>query len=371
MNEQEIYYTMALTRIGFFNIANALMLYQEVGGGLAVYEHRHDIKDIIPDCSPRLVEALKDWDEPLRRSAVEMEFIVKHQIKALPFNAPDYPQRLRECADAPLILYYKGTADLNQKYIVNMVGTRKCTAYGADLIRQFVRRLRDLCPQVLIVSGLAYGVDVHAHRNALENGYETVGVLAHGLDQLYPHHHRATAIEMVKHGGLLTEFMSQTNADKGNFVRRNRIVAGISDACIVVESAVKGGGLITAGISRSYDRDVFAFPGMVGAPYSEGCNELIRDNGAALITSADDFAKAMGWQTTEDAPQTVERQLFPDLTPEEQSIVAVLQKTNDLQLNMISVQANLPISQVTAQLFTLEMKGVVKALAGGTYHLLT
>ena len=204
----------------------------------------------------------------------------------------------------------------------------------------------------------------------MENGYETVGVLAHGLDQLYPHHHRDTAAEMVKQGGLLTEFMTQTNADKGNFVRRNRIVAGMSDACILVESAAKGGGLITTGIAHSYDRDVFAFPGAVGAPYSEGCNQLIRDNGAALITSADDFVKAMGWQTTEEKPEAVERQLFPDLTPEEQSIVDVLQKTNDLQLNIISVQTNLPIHQVTAQLFSLEMKGVVRPLAGGMYHLM-
>lgn len=371
MNEQEIFYTIALTRIGFFNIAQALMLYQEAGGGQAVYEHRNDIQDIVPDCSPRLVEALRNWEDPLKRAAVEMEFITKHQIQALTYHAPAYPQRLKECADAPVILYYKGNADLNQKYVVNIVGTRHCTTYGADLIQRFVSRLRQLSPQVLIVSGLAYGVDINAHRQALENGYETVGVLAHGLDQLYPHHHRDTAAEMVKHGGLLTEFMTQTNADKGNFVRRNRIVAGMSDACILVESAAKGGGLITAGIARSYDRDVFAFPGAVGAPYSEGCNQLIRDNGAALITSADDFVKAMGWQTTEEKPEAVELQLFPDLTPEEQSIVDVLQKTNDLQLNIISVQTNLPIHQVTAQLFSLEMKGVVRPLAGGMYHLLS
>ena len=370
MREQEVFYTMALTRISFFNITQALTIYKEAGGGEAVYTHRNDIRDIVPDCAPRLVEALRDWDEPLRRAAAEMEFVGKHGIKALTFNDPDYPQRLKECADAPVILYYKGTADLNQQYVVNIVGTRQCTAYGADLIRHFVRRLRDLCPQVLVVSGLAYGVDIQAHRQALENGYETVGVLAHGLDQLYPHHHRTTAAEMVKHGGLLTEFMTQTNADKANFVRRNRIVAGMSDACVLVESATKGGGLITADISRSYDRDVFAFPGAVGAPYSEGCNHLIRDNGATLITSADDFVKAMGWKTEEERSQTIERQLFPDLTPEEQQIVDVLQKTNDLQLNMIAVQTNIAIGQVTALLFSLEMKGVVRAMAGGTYHLM-
>lgn len=373
MNEQEIYYTIALTRIGFFNIANALMLYRELGSGSAVYEHRNDIGDILPDCSPRLIEALRDWSEPLKRAAAEMEFIGKHHIQALTYHDTAYPQRLRECADAPVILYYKGTADLNQQYVVNIIGTRQCTTYGADLIHHFVQRLHTLCPQLLIVSGLAYGVDIHAHREALQNGYETVGVLAHGLDQLYPHHHRDTAAEMVKHGGLLTEFMTQTNADKGNFVRRNRIVAGMSDACILVESAAKGGGLITAGISRSYDRDVFAFPGAVGAPYSEGCNQLIRDNGAALITCADDFVKAMGWQKRgekdEGKGMMREGELFPDLTPEEQTIVSVLLKTNDLQVNILSVQTNLPVNKVTALLFSLEMKGVVKALAGGMWHL--
>ena len=227
---------------------------------------------------------------------------------------------------------------------------------------------------MLIVSGLAYGVDIHAHRQALENGYETIGVLAHGLDQIYPYRHRETAAAMVSHGGLLTEFMTQTNADKPNFVRRNRIVAGMADATILVESASKGGGLITTEIAQSYDRAVFAFPGNVGAEFSEGCNNLIRDNGAALITCAEDFVRAMGWQNEAQLQQTlnkgIERNLFPELTPEEQQVVNLLQKTNDLQLNILSVKSALPIGQLTALLFQLEMKGIIKPLAGGMYHLL-
>ena len=366
----EIFYTIALTRMTGFNFQTTLQLYQELGGGKAVYDHRQDLGDVLPESTPRLREAMKDWDSALHRAAEEMDFIIKNNIQVLALNDDNYPQRMKECADAPIILYYRGSANLNQRYVLNIVGTRRCTTYGQDLIRRFVSDLRTLCPQVLIVSGLAYGIDICAHRNALQQGYETVGVLAHGLDQIYPPHNRDTAIKMLTQGGLLTEFMSQTNADKVNFVRRNRIVAGISDATILVESAAKGGGLITCDIARNYDREVFAFPGAVGMPYSEGCNRAIRDNLAALITSAEDFVQSMRWQTIQQTPGAVERQLFPDLTPEEQRVVTLLQQTNDLQLNIISVKTNIPIGQLTALLFQLEMKGVVKPMAGGTYHLL-
>lgn len=372
--EQEIFYTMALTRLTNFNYQQALELYRSVGSAQLLYEHRNEIGDIIQEASTRLKEALKNWDDAMKRAEFEMKYIQEHHIKALTLNNENYPQRLRECPDAPIIIYYLGNSDLNQAKIVSIVGTRNITTYGQDLIRRFILDLRRYCPQVLIVSGLAYGVDIHAHRQALENGYETIGVLAHGLDQIYPYRHRETAAAMVSHGGLLTEFMTQTNADKPNFVRRNRIVAGMADATILVESAAKGGGLITTEIAQSYDRAVFAFPGKVGAEFSEGCNNLIRDNGAALITCAEDFVRAMGWQNEAQLQQAlnegIERNLFPELTPEEQQVVNLLQKTNDLQLNILSVKSALPIGQLTALLFQLEMKGIIKPLAGGMYHLL-
>ena len=281
---------------------------------------------------------------------------------------------MRNCDDAPIVLFYRGNADLNQRRIVSVVGTRHCTAYGQDIINNFCRSLKELCPDVLIVSGLAYGVDICAHRNALKNGFDTVGVLAHGLDMLYPSAHRDTAKEMLSHGGLLTEFLTNTNPDKMNFVRRNRIVAGISDATIVVESAARGGSLITADIAQSYARDVFTFPGNVNSPYSEGCNKLIRDNKAALITCAEDFVNAMGWEQDNKVKAArakgIERQLFPELTAEETRIVELLQKNNDLQLNIIAVQTGLPIGNISALLFSLELKGVIKLYAGGVYHLL-
>ena len=372
--EQEIFYAMALTRLTNFNFQQALALYKAVGSAQLLYEHRHDIGDIVKDASPRLTEALKDWDDAMKRAETECRFMEEHRIRALTLTDDDYPQRLKECPDAPIILYYTGNADLNQKRIVSIVGTRRMTTYGQDLIRRFIVDLRMLCPEVLIVSGLAYGVDICAHRQALANGYPTVAVLAHGLDQIYPYRHRDTAAEMLNHGGLVTEFMTQTSADKPNFVRRNRIVAGMADATIVVESAAKGGGLITAEIAQSYDRSVFAFPGNVNAEFSKGCNNLIRDNGAGLITCAADFIRAMNWQDETLRQQAlsdgIERTLFPDLSAEEQLIVGILQDTNDLQLNILSVKSSIPIGRLTAILFQLEMKGVIKPLAGGMYHLL-
>lgn len=371
---QETLYAIALTRISYFNIATCLQLYRKLGSATAIMENRNNIKDVISDASPRLVHALSDVSEALHRAEAEFEFDNAHAIRPLTMSCDDYPERLRDSDDAPIVLFYRGNADLNQRRIVSIVGTRHCTAYGQDILTKFCQDLKELCPDVLIVSGLAYGVDICAHRNALRNSFDTIGVLAHGLDMLYPSAHRDTAKDMLSHGGLLTEFLTNTNPDKMNFVRRNRIVAGISDATIVVESAARGGSLITADIAQSYARDVFTFPGNVNSTYSEGCNNLIRDNKAALITCAEDFVKAMGWeqdnQVKEARAKGIERQLFPELTAEETRIVELLQRNNDLQLNIIAVQTGLPIGNISALLFSLELKGVIKLYAGGVYHLL-
>ena len=374
MDQQEILNTILLTRLNYFSLAGMLELYRKVGSATLIMEHKNNLRDILPDASDKLVNAIQNSDEARKRAEVELEYDLRYGIEPITMNDERYPSRLRECDDAPLMLFYKGNANLNQQRVINIVGTRHCTPYGEDLIRRFVTELKQLCPQVLIVSGLAYGVDINAHRQALDKGYETVGVLAHGLDDLYPNRHKETALRMIEQGGLLTEFLTQTNADKINFVRRNRIVAGMSDACILVESAAHGGGLITCEISQAYNRDVFAFPGRIGDAYSEGSNNLIRSNGAMLITSASDFVKDMGWQ--DDAKlmrakqQGIERSLFPDLSAEEQAIVDVLSRNNDLQINMISVQSGIDISRLAALLFTLEMKGILRTLAGGMYHLL-
>lgn len=375
MSSQDLLHTLALTRISHLNLTTALELYRRLGSGAAIYEHRNDIADILPNCSPKLVSALRDWSEPLHRAEVEMDYCQLNNISILCLGDPLYPERLTECPDAPIVLFYKGNADLNQKKVLSIVGTRRSTKYGADVIHRFVSDLKALCPKVLVVSGLAYGIDILAHREALACGLETVAVLAHGLDTLYPTAHRATANEMVSHGGLLTEYMTGTNADKPNFIRRNRIVAGVSDACILVESSARGGGLITARISQSYYRDVFAVPGRIGDEHSEGCNNLIRDNGATLLSSAEHFAKAMGWDDeplrNEALTRGIERQFFPDLTPEQTLLADQLKKLGDLPTTVLSTKTGLPIHKVNSLLFELEMAGVVKPLAGGVYHILS
>ena len=373
MNDNETRNAIALTRVNYFNLAGLAQLYRQLGSATAVIAHRNDLREVLPDASPRLQEAMRNIETHLKVADAEMEYNLRNGIRALSLADDDYPQRLKNCDDAPLVLFYKGTANLNRARVINIVGTRHCTAYGQDLIRRFVSELKSLCPEVLIVSGLAYGVDINAHRQALANRLDTVGVLAHGLDYLYPTRHKQTADEMLTQGGLLTEFLTNTNADKLNFVRRNRIVAGISDACVLVESAAHGGGLITAAIARDYNRDVFAFPGPVGAPYSEGCNTLIRDHKAQLVSSVADFVHALGWETDlkrmQVTRQGIERQLFPQLSGEEQAVVQALQKLNDQPINQLSITANIPISQLTVLLFQLEMKGILKLLAGGSYHL--
>jgi len=375
MNHNETRNAIALTRVNYFNLAGLAQLYRKLGSATEVIAHRNNLKEVLPDASPRLLEAMHNIEQHLRVADAEMEYNARNNIKTLCLADNDYPQRLKNCADAPLVLFFKGNTDLNRARVINVVGTRHCTAYGQDVIRKFVTELKKLSPEVLIVSGLAYGVDINAHRQALANDLDTVAVLAHGLDNLYPARHKQTADEMIKHGGLLTEFLTNTNADKLNFVRRNRIVAGMSDACVLVESAAHGGGLITTAIARDYSREVFAFPGAVGAPFSEGCNNLIRDHKAQLITSAADFIQALGWETdfkrVQATRQGIERQLFPELSAEEQTVIEALQSLNDQPISQLSLSANIPISRLTVVLFQLEMKGMLKLLAGGCYHLYT
>lgn len=364
---------MTLARMSYFNIPAMLELYGRLGSFSAIVENSSDITRVVPDCPSRIASNLKNIGKLKERVVEEAEYSESHGIQVLSFSDDKYPQRLKECNDAPLVLFYNGNADLNRKRVVSIVGTRHATVYADDCIRKFVEELKHLCPEMLIVSGLAYGVDIMAHRHSLENGIPTVGVLAHGLDNLYPPRHRETANRMIDNGGLLTEHFTKTNADKVNFVRRNRIVAGMSDATVIVESAAHGGGLITCSMSQGYGRDVFAFPGRVGDQYSEGCNNLIRDNKAQLVTSADDLVKAMGW--TDDIKlataqqQGIERSLFPELNGNEKAIVEHL-TNGDTQLNILATEMGLPMNLITASLFSLEMKGIVKALAGGMYHLI-
>lgn len=310
-SEEEQIYSIALTMVPGIGHIGAKHLIDGMGNTVDVFRLRKEIPERIPEVSQRVIEAL-DCPQAVLRAEQEYEFIRKNRISCLSFHDEAYPSRLRECEDAPVVLFFKGNADLNSLHILNMVGTRNATDYGTQICASFLRDLKALCSDVLVVSGLAYGIDIHAHREALANELPTVGVLAHGLDRIYPHVHRKTAVDMLEKGGLLTEFLSGTNPDRHNFISRNRIVAGMCDATIVIESAEKGGSLITAELAEGYHRDCFAFPGRMSDEYSKGCNRLIRDNKASLLLSAEDFVQAMGWnmQTTLSEKVSVQRSLL-------------------------------------------------------------
>lgn len=370
MNDEEFIYSIALPLIPGIGHIGAKRLVDGMGSATNVFKLRHELAEHLPGINPSIANLL-DCPEALKRAEQELAFITKNKISCLTLKDEAYPSRLRECEDAPLSLFFKGDADLNQLHIICMVGTRRATDYGKQFCADFLQDLKELCPEVLIVSGLAYGIDIHAHRAALANQLPTVGVLAHGLDRIYPAVHRKTAVDMLKEGGLLTEFLSGTTPDRYNFVSRNRIVAGMSDAAIVVESANKGGSLITADLANSYHRDCFAVPGRTTDSASQGCNELIRDNKAALIQSAEDFVKAMGWTCTAPSPnENVQRELFPDLSEEEQKLVSILSSRGELHINTLVVESDIPVNRTSALLFELEMKGIVKTMAGGLYRLL-
>lgn len=373
MEVKELIYLLALTRIPNLGLGDTHILYDKFGSAQAIYENRNDLKVLLPEGTPRLFEALKHWDEPLARAEKEIEFVISKHIACLCKGQPEYPQRLNDCDDAPLVLFYKGNANLNSTRIISIVGTRKCTDYGKDICRNFLQELSNYDKNIVIASGLAYGIDINAHRNALVYGMKTVGVLAHGMDTLYPAIHRKSAVEMLTQGGLLTEYMSQTYADKRNFIRRNRIVAGIADATIVIESARRGGSLITANIAESYHRDCFAFPGRSTDANSQGCNELIRQNKATLIQSAKDMVESLCWDDLFSTMTTLPAKQPPHeaipLTEDEQMIVNHLKDVEEKQVNQLTVESNLPVSRVSSILFDLELKGIVTRSAGGMYRI--
>lgn len=302
----------------------------------------------------------------LRRAEEEIEFISKHKIQPLFYLDESYPARLKECYDSPLMLYYKGNAELNCLRVVGIVGTRSATDYGKSVTEKIVETLTPL--DVLVVSGLAYGIDVWAHKASLDKGLKTVGVLGHGLHTIYPSVHRSVAKKMVEQGGLLTEFISGSKFEKTNFPARNRIIAGMVDALIVVETRKKGGAIITAEIANSYNKEVFAIPGNLGNTFSEGCNFLIRTNKASMLDDLDEFISMMGWKQENGKPAAKQAELFVELEPDEKVLVDML-KEQRMRIDEISVRMNRPSGIIANSLLSLELKGLVKTLPGKVYEL--
>jgi DNA processing protein len=296
----------------------------------------------------------------------EIKFIEKYQITPLFIQSKNYPQRLLNCYDAPIMLFYKGVCNLNQSKIISIIGTRNNTDYGKQLVEDLLEELN--LEDVIIVSGMAYGIDAIAHKTSLQKNIQTVAVLAHGLNSIYPNIHKNLAKEVSIQGGLLTEFLHHEKADKHNFPKRNRIVAGMADCTIVIETALKGGSMITAELANSYNRDVFAFPGKVYDAKSEGCNYLIQNNKAILLTNAHQLKENMGWNDLKKIPKK-QKELFIQLTKEEEIIVSILNKSNTVHIDEIYIGSGLSGSQVAAAMLNLELQNVIHTLPGKLYKL--
>lgn len=323
----------------------------------------------IPGIGDFLADAIINHQK-LEKVNAEIEFIQKYDIHYSFYLDDEYPSRLKQCNDAPVILYYKGTIDFNKEKVVSVVGTRSATDYGKEFCAKLVDDLSARHKDLIVVSGLAYGIDVCAHRAAIRNNVPTIAVLGHGLATLYPSAHKNTAREIVNNGALLSDFTSDVEPDRNNFVKRNRIIAGMADAVVVVESGKEGGALITADLANSYNRDVFAFPGRVNDEWSKGCNKLIKTNKAAMIESVEDLEYIMGWDAT-SRTQPKQMSLFNDLTAEEQILVNLLKEENNLMIDVICIRTDLPVSKVSPLLLKLEFMGLIKSLPGKVYRLIS
>lgn len=356
-------YQIGITLLPMVGDVNGKRLVAYCGGVEAVFKESKSALLKIPGIGMATVNAIRN-QQVLGRAEEELQFIHKQSIRSCFFTESDYPMRLLHCDDGPMMIYYKGKMQLNHPRVLAVVGTRRATQYGKHICAQIIEGLSD--KDVLIMSGLAYGIDSCAHRSAHEANMQTIGVLGHGLDRIYPAQNRKLAALMQENGGLLTEFLSGTIPDRENFPKRNRIVAGMCDALLVVESDRKGGALITAEIANSYNRDVFAVPGKVGDPFSRGCNFLIRNNKAALAESSGDISYIMGWED-----RLVERQqqpsLFIDLTEEEQNIMDCIQEVENIGIDQLALKVRMPVSKVAAILLHLEFEGLVRSLPGKLY----
>jgi DNA processing protein len=294
-----------------------------------------------------------------------LEFIKSNDINTVYFQDEKYPDRLKHCIDGPLLLFTSGNIDLKKRKIISIVGTRQITSYGTEFCRKLIEDLAPLDP--IIVSGFAYGVDIVAHQLAIENNLQTIGVLAHGLNQIYPKTHKKYVAKVEENGGFMTEFWSTSNPDKENFVKRNRIVAGMSEATIVIESADRGGSLITANMANDYNRDVFAVPGRVTDKYSAGCNNLIKTQKANVLTSAADLVYILNWDIQKET-KSVQKQLFVTLEDDEQKVYDYLLKTGKEVMDIIALRCDFPIYKISGMLLSMELKGVVRPLPGKLFE---
>lgn len=361
----ELLYEVALTLIPGIGDVNAKKLIAYCGGAEAVFEEKRKNLLNIPGIGERTVESIVSQNV-LQRAERELNFADRNGIRILYYLNSDYPRRLQHCYDSPVIIYCKGYTDLNVEKIVGVVGTRNVTDYGKTLTEKLIQDLVD--DDVLVVSGLAYGVDTCAHKAALKNNLTTAAVLAHGFQTIYPSANASLSRKMIESGGcLLTEHISGTEPDKENFPKRNRIVSGMIDCLVVVESAAKGGALITAEIANNYDREVFAFPGRIGDTYSEGCNKIIKTNKANLLTNVDDLRYIMRWNDDRKI-QPKQMRMFREFNQEEQKVMDVFGDDNIVYLDKIITDTMLSPTKIASVLLSLEFDGILAALPGKRYQ---
>ncbi len=297
----------------------------------------------------------------------ELRFIQKNRIKWISFQDTAYPKYLKHCPDSPILLFTRGNFELTNRKIISVVGTRSSTQYGNAFCEAFIESIASLRP--VVVSGFAYGIDIQVHRAAIKYGLPTLAILAHGLNRLYPGEHSRYATELMQNGGFVTEFWSSSKPDRENFIKRNRIIAGISEATVLVESAEKGGGMITADMAHGYNRDVFAVPGRIGDPYSQGCNYLIKTQKAHLLSSVSDLVYVLGWEVDRQSSTPIQHELFTSLDSSEQHIYKFLGANGKQRIDDIALNCNFSVSQTATLLFNLEMKGCIRALPGKYYEI--
>ncbi|NSL88484.1 DNA-protecting protein DprA [Chitinophaga sp. Mgbs1] len=365
---QELMYQIALTRIPLIGDVIIRRLLETFGSAGNIFKAKKYELERTATIGAVRAAAIRDFRD-FALVEKEIAFIERYKIQALFCTDPLYPQRLLQCYDAPSLLYYKGRADLNAARMVSIVGTRHPSAYGRKVCEQLTQELA--AADITLVSGLAYGIDILAHKTALAQQMPTIGVLAHGLDRIYPPAHKEVAARMLEQGGLLTDYMSYTQPDRQNFPRRNRIVAGLCDATIVVESGLQGGSLITADLANGYNRDVFCIPGSVYDPHAAGCHHLIKNNKAMLITGAADILETMGWSETAKIPVSGQQELFLQLTDNERQILGMFREKSERRLEELYIQSSLSGSEVAAAVFSLEMQLLLKSLPGQRYGLIT
>ena len=364
MTEQDLFHLLALQQVEGVGDIMAKKLINHCGSAEEVFKTKTSQIAAIDGIGSILLKNLKN-KSVFEKAEQELQFIKSNEIKVSYFLDENYPDRLKHCIDGPVLLFTSGNIDLKNKKIISIVGTRQITSYGMEFCRKLIEDLTPLDP--VIVSGFAYGVDIFAHQLAMDNNLQTIGVVAHGLNQIYPKTHKKYVAKMEQNGGFMTEFWSSSNPEKENFVRRNRIVAGISEATIVIESAERGGSLITANIANDYNRDVFAVPGRTTDKYSQGCNNLIKIQKANLLTSAADLVYILNWDI-ESKVKPVQKQLFVTLENDEQKVYDYLLKNGKELMDIIALRCDFPIYKISGMLLNMELKGVIRPLPGKLFE---